>query len=232
MLILLPGLEGTGALFAPLVDALGDGIECRTHSYPNDTSNAYNALFPLVYTTLPRDRSYVLLGWSFSGPLAIMTAARRPPGLRGLILCSTFARSPHPYVPELAVRLLGPMAGRVFPFASLWKARLGGYATSDVRRLLEHALIQTTPDAVSLRLRAALSVDVRPHLARVEVPVLYLQSSTDFVVPPWCVRALRTHLRDLRVQRIAGPHPSLLTNPAASAACIRPFVRECLNGKS
>ncbi|NUN50811.1 MAG: pimeloyl-ACP methyl ester esterase, partial [Candidatus Brocadiae bacterium] len=36
VLILLPGLDGSGRLFAPLLAALGTGIEARAIAYPPD----------------------------------------------------------------------------------------------------------------------------------------------------------------------------------------------------
>src|SRR5271155_2151701 len=89
-LILLPGLDGTGLLFQPLVAALPAAIQPRIVRYPGHRHLTYHELLPLVMDALPQSGPFILLGESFGGPLATMVAAERPPGLVGLILCASF----------------------------------------------------------------------------------------------------------------------------------------------
>jgi len=90
ILVLLPGLDGTGELFAPFVGAL-TGIDTRVIAYPADRAMDYPEHEGFVRDKLPRDEDYFLLAESFSGPIGISIAATAPPRLRGLILCGTFA---------------------------------------------------------------------------------------------------------------------------------------------
>jgi len=83
-LLLLPGLDGTEVLFGPLVRSAPQGIEVSAVTYPRGPANRYEDLLPRVRKSLPQDRPFYLLGWSFSGPLALM-AAERPPLLSGVI---------------------------------------------------------------------------------------------------------------------------------------------------
>lgn len=76
VLVLLPGLDGTGKLFAEFVRALNPTVECVVVAYPKDQPMGYEELEGLVVSALPKDRAFVLLGESFSGPLAIRIAAR------------------------------------------------------------------------------------------------------------------------------------------------------------
>jgi pimeloyl-[acyl-carrier protein] methyl ester esterase len=95
-LVLLPGLDGTGKLFTELLRALDCRVASIVVPYPTDVALGYDELETLVRAALPAQGSYVLLGESFSGPLAIRIAARPPPGLVGLILSVTFASNPYP----------------------------------------------------------------------------------------------------------------------------------------
>ena len=95
-LVLLPGLDGTGILFEPLARALGVDLDVRVVRYPSDPTLGYRELESLARAALPTDRPFVILGESFSGPIAIRLAADSPPGLVGLILVVTFARNPYP----------------------------------------------------------------------------------------------------------------------------------------
>jgi pimeloyl-ACP methyl ester carboxylesterase len=94
-LVLLPGLDGTGELFAPFVEAL-TGIDVRVIAYPADRAMTYAEHEAFVRDKLPRDEDYFLLAESFSGPIGISIAASTPPRLRGLILCCSFASNPLP----------------------------------------------------------------------------------------------------------------------------------------
>ena len=94
LLILLPGLDGTGILFADFVKAIDPCVDCLVLSYPKDQPMGYGDLDALVARSLPLSRPYVLLGESFAGPLALRIAARAPVGLVALILCVTFAKNP------------------------------------------------------------------------------------------------------------------------------------------
>ena len=100
-LVLLPGLDGTGDLFAPVVDALGPSVPTQIVRYPLSDASDYATCEAIARAALPTDRSYVLLGESFSGPIAVSIAATAPPGLGGLILCSTFVCNPQPYLRPL-----------------------------------------------------------------------------------------------------------------------------------
>src|SRR5436309_344825 len=95
-LVLLPGMHGTGELFAEFTAALGSEHEAIAVSYPQDRPLDYAQLESIVRSRLPADRPFVILGESFSGPIAISIAASAPRGLRGIILCVSFAKNPLP----------------------------------------------------------------------------------------------------------------------------------------
>lgn len=85
-LVLLPGLDGTGLLFQPLIEMLPSNIKPIVVSYPPDKLLGYNELLPIVLKCLPTDKSFIVLGESFSGPLALRVASTRPDNLEGLVL--------------------------------------------------------------------------------------------------------------------------------------------------
>jgi pimeloyl-[acyl-carrier protein] methyl ester esterase len=61
-------------------------------AYPVDRPLGYVELEGLVRAALPTGRPYVMLGESFSGPIAIRVAADAPAGMVGVVLCVTFAK--------------------------------------------------------------------------------------------------------------------------------------------
>ena len=74
-LILLPGLDGTGDFFQPLLDEIAGKIPTTVVRYPIDGGYDYDSCLEIVQAMLPADEKYVLLGESFSGPLAVTLAA-------------------------------------------------------------------------------------------------------------------------------------------------------------
>lgn len=103
-------MDGTGDLFDPFIHARGDQVKVQVVRYPNDIELGYDSLGDWVRKVLPVAEPYVILGESFSGPIAIALAAEHHPLLKGLVLSSIFARNPRP-------GLSG--AGALLPFVPL-----------------------------------------------------------------------------------------------------------------
>jgi pimeloyl-[acyl-carrier protein] methyl ester esterase len=223
-LVLLPGLDGSVAMFGPLVGSAPVDVDVITVPYPAGGANTYPELLPSVQAALPRDRPFHLLGWSFGGPLALMAAAARPPRLRGVILAASFVKSPIPYLPAWTRHLARPWLFRLYPLASQLKALVGGFATPDLRKLLAQAHREAGPEALACRVRAALSVDVGPELKGCPVPLLYLRADADEVIPPSRAREIREQVPAVEVVDIEGPHLALVTNAAAAWQALSAFM--------
>lgn len=222
-LVLLPGMDGTGLLFAPLVEALGDCGAVQVVAYPPMPSGAYAALERVAESQLPKDGPLVLLGESFSGPIAIALAARYPQRVVGLILCCTFARNPYPRLAWLRrlVRLM-PVKQASLRLASTML--LGRFASPALRQGLGQALAGVSPAALETRLEAVLSVDVTSDLRRLDIPILDLRASEDRVVPRGAADVIRACQPGVRSVQLVGPHGLLQAAPIASARAIRDFL--------
>ena len=223
-LVLLPGLDGTGRLFGPLLASLSSEVAPVVVSYPSDSPLGYSALLPLVLAALPAGRPFVLLGESFSGPLAVMAAAAHPPGLVGVVLCASFIRNPHPYVPSVLASVVRSPVLRLFPRFAQIKALLGGYSSPALHSLTREALSQVAPSVLACRIREVLRVDVAQQLQSCSVPVLYLRAHSDLVVPAWNVKAIRKVCPALQVVSLRGPHMVLQASPAAAAEALSHFL--------
>jgi pimeloyl-[acyl-carrier protein] methyl ester esterase len=70
-IVLLPGMDGTGALFEPLLGVIPACFSTQIVQYPPDRPLSYEQLLPLVREQVPVDRRLVLVAESFSGPLAL-----------------------------------------------------------------------------------------------------------------------------------------------------------------
>ena len=70
-LVLLPGLDGAGELFADFVAALPEACTATVVAYPADKFLSYRDLRPFVSAAVPKSERFVLVAESFSTPLAI-----------------------------------------------------------------------------------------------------------------------------------------------------------------
>jgi pimeloyl-ACP methyl ester carboxylesterase len=231
-LVLLPGLDGSGVLFRPLVSRLPPQLRPIVVTYPQDRLLNYQQLVPLVLAAIPSDGPFLLLGESFGGPLAIMIASALAragrPGPSGLVLSATFVRNPVWFRPAWLRFLAQPVALRLFPFLSRAKAKLFGYSNSELDALIKEALSQATPQVAAHRLKCVMTVDVRRELADCGLPVLYLRGTRDLVVPRHNAADVAAALPSVRIVPIDAPHLVLQTQPAAGAAAITEFAQAIL----
>jgi pimeloyl-ACP methyl ester carboxylesterase len=223
-LILLPGLDGAGLAFGPLVKLLPSSIEPTVVTYPRDRMMGYQELLPFVRQRLP-DGPFVLLGESFSSPLSIMIAAARPPGLRGLILSSAFARNPLWLAPNWLAPLTRPFIFRLYnPYIRLKVWRRGGGPSGAARLAAIDGLL---PEVVANRARSALQVNVLEKLPTVQVPVMYVRGDRDKLVHSRNLVEMAASLPSMRVVRIDGGHCVLRSKAEAAGAAIVEFIDAC-----
>jgi pimeloyl-ACP methyl ester carboxylesterase len=226
-LVLLPGLDGTGVLFRPLLEHLPPHVSAVAVEYPRDRALGYTELIPFVLDALPRDRPFVLLAESFGGPLAVRVAATRPDGLTALILCASFVSCPHPLVPKWAAAFVTAFPFRAFPELSRLKAWLGGYSTGALRALSREALSSVRPAVLAHRTREVIRTDVARDLAGLDVPLLYIQGRYDLVVPGGNLERIRRIKPTVRVAQLPAPHMVLQTRAEGAAAAIAGFLVDC-----
>jgi pimeloyl-[acyl-carrier protein] methyl ester esterase len=221
LLVLLPGMDGTGIMFEPFVEVL-QGFEPRVVRYPPNLI-AYPDCVAFARQQLPVDRPFLLLGESFSGPVAIALAAERPAGLVGLVLCVTFARNPRPRL-AWAAPLLRLLPAMHLPLPLLRRVLLGGRATEALSNLVATMLPQVPTATLKERLLAVVAVDHTALLDRVQVPILALRASQDRLVPKAATEWIRAR-RPTDIVTLEGPHWLLQTRPDACLQALQGFVQ-------
>jgi len=218
-LVLLPGMDGSGALFAEFLSSLSHEIRPIVVSYPENQLLGYRELERFASTFLPANEKFVLLGESFSGPIAISIAAARPAGLLGLVLSCTYSRNPIPWFRPLKkiIELL-PITSRLTGLVA--PLLFGRFSTPTLRKSLKQALSRLPADTIRTRMHAALDVDFSDRLEAIQVPILYLQASEDFVVPASASRDIVRLGRSVELVKLKGPHLLLQALPVEAAKVI------------
>lgn len=166
---------------------------------------------------------YILVGESFSGPIAIALASRHLPGLAALVLVCTFARSPVRF-PPLVRRGFASIPLWSIPVSITSRFLLGPSWSPALRAQLKRAMSLMRPAVWRARMRAVLAVDVEAKLREIRVPVLYLRATHDRVVPRGSSELISRCLPTTRIADVDGPHFLLQANPAECAVAVRNFA--------
>ena len=222
-LVLLPGLDGTGELFGPLLQALGDDSPTSVVRYGSELT--FDEYVESAGKALPDQ--CVVIAESFSGPVAIALAARHPANIRGLVLCATFAISPF----RTLLRAARIVPKRLFRPSLLLPSMVQHFCFSGASLAVRPspvAVVSTVPPAIMrARLACLAATDVRPLLPRIATPALYLRASNDRIVSARRSLELTSLLPNVKVTEIDGPHLLLQARPRECAAAITNFVQAC-----
>jgi len=223
--LLLPGIDGSGRLFQPLLDAGPRRFAPLVVPLPADAPLGYDEYLDVVRARLPRRGRFAILAESFSGPLAVRLAAERPPGLAALILAATFLHRPlSPWLAPLAP-LVGPslFALPLLPIA-IRLVLTGLDAPDAVVEAVRSATAAVPARVMARRAHEALEVDVRADLAGTEVPLLYIGPKGDRLLRTDVVEDVLAARPDAEAVLLDGPHTILQVRPQASLACIEEFL--------
>ncbi len=221
-ILLLPGMDGTGELFDPLVQAWDGDEPCAVVRYPADRVCSREELLEHIRQAAPSGQPVVLVAESFSGPLAIELTARRLLDVRALVLCCSFASSPVP----LALRCL-PLPGawiRRTPVSWIRRFLAGADCPPELVARVRRCLRQVDPAVLASRMRQLARVDVREALAGVEVPLLLLTGSNDRLVGPRFAAEILDCQPGAKHLAWEGPHLLLQRRPDEAARAIRAFL--------
>jgi pimeloyl-[acyl-carrier protein] methyl ester esterase len=232
-LVLLPGMDGTGELFAPFVQALQANLQAKNIkiivvSYPSNQVLSYAQLTELASAYIPQDEEYILLGESFSGPIAIMLAARADNQLKGLILSCTFARNPRPQLSKLSFMLPAmPINNMIMQLAK--RFLMANFNNENIAKILFATIQKVSPNVMRARLDAIIGADYTESLQKIKVPILYLQGKSDCLVPPSAGRYITEQAKNVELKEMHAPHLLLQIVPNEATEIVHAFIAKTLN---
>ena len=217
-ILLLPGMDGSGLLLTGLVERLAQHRPVRVISYPNSEPLTYDELTTFVIERTP-DSQFVILGESFSGPIAIEVAATEP-RVAGLILASSFARHP---MPTMFVPLAQIIDLRWVPARIVEAALLGSARKPDLTESLGRVLAMLPREVIRARVSEVLRVDKRNRLRAVTCPMLCLYGRFDRLVRKKHLDEITSSHPKCEVRMFDAPHMLLETHEAEAATAINHF---------
>lgn len=226
-LVVLPGMDGTCKLLDNFHSEIGKTCRVLPISYPTDRVMDYAELTAYVTARLPQT-PFIILGESFSGPIAIDVAVSQA-NCQGLVLVSTFAKAPAPRFLLPFTRLFHPKLPLKY-FTSL--VLMSGQGSVAEQNALQQTIASVPARILQKRLSFVLKVNKINMLRRVKVPVLCLAGRFDRLVGLRHARRIAATAPHCTLHEMAAPHMLLETHAAEASALIHKFAVSCATASS
>lgn len=222
--LFLPGLDGTGKLFEPILACVPVGVTPVVVRYPTDRSSDAHELVKLIEAAFPPE-DFILVAESFSGPLALRVAGAQPPGLRALVLCATFAESPIPRA-VASLLALGVRAGHPSLPMPEWLLRrcLFGDGSTELLDRFRETWRAVSAKALASRFKVLAEHGGGGAPPALHLPALYIRATRDRMVGARGLGQLRKRLPRLLVAEIDAPHLALQCQPKPAVKLIVEFL--------
>jgi pimeloyl-[acyl-carrier protein] methyl ester esterase len=221
LIVLLPGMDGTGMLFKAFVRLLPDGIDAKIVPYPKDRHMSYAHLAESVMDILPRSTPYVIIAESYSGPVASILAAHPVGNLQAVVFVSSFVALPcgrvGPWIANLVPTVV--FRGRAPAWILRWFV-MDSATPLEMISAVQDAIASVPPEVLTRRLRDALNADFAATLEHCTVRIVYLLSGSDRLLGTRGLRGFLAARPDIEIVKIAGPHFLLQCVPDAILAAL------------
>jgi pimeloyl-ACP methyl ester carboxylesterase len=216
---LLPGLDGTGDLFFPIIPFLENHFEVHVVRYTDQLT--FNEYVESAAKQLPNSDPVSLVAESFSGPIAISLLANKKLNFEASVLSATFCKSPLPFLTQISKYVPeGLFASNPASKAFLDLFVTGRGANLEVRNKARELLNQVSPRQFQNRIGLVNEVDVTDELKEIEVPLLYIQATKDRIVLADSGTEIKKHAKKMEIEKVVGSHMILQTQPETCAELI------------
>jgi pimeloyl-ACP methyl ester carboxylesterase len=223
-IVLLPGLHGSAALYGPLMSAIPGVYRRLIVEYPPHEPLGYDALLERIVALTAAIPRMVVIGDSFSGPLAVRLAAHAPDRVVAMVLTVTFIRCPLPRWFVGFSRLVGRISR---PPRMQVRVQLTGWdAPCDLVDETQAAIAGAEKRVLAARIAAVQALDDAALLQQTRTPLLYLQAEFDRLIPPSNAALIQTLRPDATLIRLPAPHILLRVMPVETWQAIKQFVQQ------
>jgi pimeloyl-ACP methyl ester carboxylesterase len=176
-IVLLPGLDGTGELLKDVAERLLPRRPVQLLAYPSDRPLSYAQVAKYVGERVPTE-PFVIVGESYSGPIAIEIAATDP-RVAGLVLVSSFTRHP---LPSQLTAFAALFDLKWVPKSIIAAVLMGSNAAPKLRTQLHQVLGGLPRKIIQTRIVDVLSVDKSDRLREITCPMLCMHGRSDRLV--------------------------------------------------
>ena len=222
-LVMLPGMDGTGNLFSPLLKRLPLSLNIKVITFSNHKKQNYDELVSEIKLQLP-SVPFVLIAESFSGVLAHRISLDDSIPLKKLILIATFLESPRPMLLSVArflplsIIFLIPLPASIYQFFCF-----SDETDPDRVEILKESLSQVEVRVLANRLRLIAKLNLSSKSSKVKT--LILNPANDRLLPSRVSARIQTKFPNSEVKKVDGSHFLAQTNPKEVAMLIQEFIQ-------
>jgi len=219
--VILPGLDGTGLLTEEFAAGAWKGLAVQVMPIPREGPQDYPSLAKRIAADLPLG-PLILLGESFSSPLALLIAAEERQRVTALVLVGGFCSSP--VSPALSLIPVRPLFLIRPPTTILRKFLAGADASKALIKRMSQAIRSVSSGTLTERVRVILALQETDCPAPEGVPTLLLQARQDAMISWETQSRLERHFVEPTVIWIDSPHLLLATRPEACREAVLGFL--------
>lgn len=218
-IVLLPGMDGTGKLFQPLINELSES-SCLVIPLPSSGPQDYVYLVEYVKSKLPEEEC-VLVAESFSGPIGAYLAEED--NIKGVVFVATFLTPPSKFLLAMSqllpIKFLSKLPGSGLVLQAMM---FGHQASKELLNQFQNIIDQIDIKVLKNRLKTMQSLKFNGKESN--VPATYILPTKDRLVSKSKHHEFIKYFSQLQVKEMNAPHFVLQTNPNESAQIISYFI--------
>lgn len=219
-ILLISGLDGTGLLFEPFIQLLGDSVEATVVNL-NDES--YELLVDDIVAKM-RGSKYILLAESFGEQIAYEVAKRVPNQVDRVIIAASFLSRPTWLTSLRRCLPLRLIKTQAFPGKLVNKMAFGNCASKVLITSFYAALNEI--DNEIIRQRLELVNLLKFELQKVAVPCTYVAAKSDYLISKNCYKEFEYAFSNFDKFEVEGGHFIIQSNPEFFARLISSMAKE------
>jgi len=207
-IILLPGLDGTGELFIPLIKELPTSVTSKIIKYDVHKEQSYDELIEYVIEQLPSE-PFILVAESFSGFIAYNIGLKKPKYLKHIIFVATFLKNPRPKIWYIfANRYIFSLK---IPQVLIKVLFLGFSVKNNVINLFQESIYSVSSKVLYFRLMQVKNLSFSKEILTLKTT--YIQAKNDKLVPKYALNDFTNICEDLNIFKIKANHLILQAEP-------------------
>jgi len=222
-IVLLPGMDGTGKLFAPLIGLFSEGSQVKVIDYPVDKNLDYTQLEAYIRSRLPVREPFILVAESFSGFLAYTIACDPPKNLRSIVFVATFLSPPNRLIHYLIKLPLKWLFRLPVPGVLIRHFLLGTDADDNLIALFQKVLRYLPGDLLASRITLMSQLRIR-DVQIINLPCAYIFATEDKLISRNHIDEFRSSIPHIEIIELRAPHFILQSKPLECIEVIKRYL--------
>ena len=208
--VLIPGMDGTGALFDPFIESAPVGIEVISLPLIQRSYAGYEDQARHIIGSIG-DQPVVLVAESYSGMVAYNMLKIGCSNIQHIVFAASFISRPSRLASIAKYLPVGILKNRAVPEVLVGRLLFGGFSTPQLIKLFYGSLNSVDNDILKSRICqiAMLPVPSMP----INVPCTYIRPKGDILVSKRAIESFQNLCQKLAVCEVDGTHFVLQTNP-------------------